>query len=134
MMMTTMTKRKPEKESSGLLPSGRLFFRIGDVASIVGVKPYVLRYWETEFPQVSPKKALSGHRVYQRGEVERLLLIKKLLHEERYSIEGAKKKLRELRGADFPEVPVRPEVIGVREAIAGLRAWLEQPVDLLFRV
>lgn len=75
----------------------RLFFRIGDVAELIGVKPYVLRYWETEFPSISPQKSSSGQRVYKRGDVETLAKIKKLLYEERYSIEGARKRLKELK-------------------------------------
>jgi DNA-binding transcriptional MerR regulator len=75
----------------------RTFFRIGDVAKIVGVKPYVIRFWESEFPFVAPDKASSGQRVYRRPQIEALVLVKHLLHIERYSIEGAKKKLTELR-------------------------------------
>jgi len=79
-----------------LIPS-RTFFRIGDVAKILGVKPYVIRFWESEFPFVAPDKAQSGQRVYRRPQIEALVLVKHLLHIERYSIEGAKKKLTELR-------------------------------------
>jgi DNA-binding transcriptional MerR regulator len=75
----------------------RLYFRIGDVADLVGVKPYVLRYWETEFPMIAPQKSASGQRVYRRSDVETVLMIKHLLYEERYSIDGARKRLRELR-------------------------------------
>jgi len=75
----------------------RLYFRIGDVAEIIGVKPYVLRYWETEFAVVSPQKSTTGQRVYRRVDVENLLLIKHLLYEQRFSIEGARRRLRELR-------------------------------------
>jgi DNA-binding transcriptional MerR regulator len=75
----------------------RLYFRIGDVADLAGVKPYVLRYWETEFPMISPQKSASGQRVYRRGDVETVLLIKHLLYEERYSIDGARRRLRDLR-------------------------------------
>ena len=75
----------------------RLFFKIGDVAELLGVKPYVLRYWETEFTLVSPQKSQTGQRVYRRSEVESLLLIKKLLYEERYSIEGARKRIKEFK-------------------------------------
>jgi DNA-binding transcriptional MerR regulator len=75
----------------------RLYFRIGDVSELVGVKAYVLRYWETEFPMISPQKTGTGQRVYRRGDVETVLLIKHLLYEQRYSIEGARKKIRELR-------------------------------------
>lgn len=75
----------------------RIFYRIGDVAEIVGVKPHVIRFWETEFPFLTPDKASSGQRVYRKHQIQSLLLIKQLLHIERYSIEGAKKKLTELR-------------------------------------
>jgi DNA-binding transcriptional MerR regulator len=75
----------------------RLFFRIGDVAELLGVKPYVLRFWETEFPFLSPEKSATGQRVYKRSDVETLAIIKHLLYSERYSIEGAIKKIRELR-------------------------------------
>lgn len=79
-----------------LIPD-RIYFRIGDVAEIVGVKPYVIRFWETEFPFLAADKAKSGQRVYRRIHIESLILVKQLLHIERYSIEGAKKKLTELR-------------------------------------
>jgi DNA-binding transcriptional MerR regulator len=75
----------------------RLYFRIGDVAELVGVKPYVLRYWESEFPIIHPQKSPSGQRVYRKSDVETVLMIKHLLYEERYSIEGARKRLKELR-------------------------------------
>lgn len=75
----------------------RIYFRIGDVAELVGVKPYVIRFWESEFPFLAPDKASSGQRVYRRPQIESIVLVKHLLHVERYSIEGAKKKLTELR-------------------------------------
>ena len=90
------TKNRMEAKMTVLIPS-RTFFRIGDVAKIVGVKPYVIRFWESEFPFVAPDKASSGQRVYRRSQIEALVLVKHLLHVERYSIEGAKKKLTELR-------------------------------------
>jgi DNA-binding transcriptional MerR regulator len=72
----------------------RLYFKIGEVARIVGVKPYVLRYWETEFSMIRPGKTRSKHRLYRRRDVETLLEIKRLLHTERYTIEGAKRRLK----------------------------------------
>jgi DNA-binding transcriptional MerR regulator len=72
----------------------KLYFKIGEVARIVGVKPYVLRYWETEFSIIRPGKTRSSHRLYRRRDVEALLEIKRLLHQERYTIEGAKKHLK----------------------------------------
>lgn len=76
----------------------RMFFRIGEVAQIVGVKTYVLRYWETEFSLLNPnKKASTQQRMYTRTDVENALLIKHLLYDLRFSIEGAKKRISEMR-------------------------------------
>lgn len=75
----------------------RMFFRIGDVAEIAGLQPYVLRFWEKEFDFLAPIKNAAGQRLYRKGDVESVLLIKRLLYSERYSIEGAKKRIKELR-------------------------------------
>jgi DNA-binding transcriptional MerR regulator len=72
----------------------KLYFRIGEVSRLVGVPPYVLRFWETEFPALAPKKSGSGHRLYRRKDVEVLLEVKRLLYEKRYTIEGARKFLK----------------------------------------
>ncbi len=71
----------------------KLYFRIGEVSRLIGVPPYVLRYWETEFPALAPKKSGAGHRFYRRKDVETLLEIKQLLYEKRFTIEGARKHL-----------------------------------------
>ena len=71
----------------------KLYFKIGEVGDILGVEPYVLRYWETEFPQLAPKKSGTGHRLYRRKDVETLLRIKHLLYEKRFTIEGARQSL-----------------------------------------
>ncbi|MBZ2184165.1 MAG: MerR family transcriptional regulator [Bryobacter sp.] len=71
----------------------KLYFRIGEVARLTGLKQHVLRYWETEFPAVAPKKMGSNHRMYRRKDVESILEIKHLLYEKRYTIEGARKHL-----------------------------------------
>ncbi len=73
----------------------KLYFRIGEVSDIVGVKPYVLRYWETEFPDIRPSKSKSGQRLYKRRDVEMLLMVKELLYDKRFTIDGAKQRLRE---------------------------------------
>lgn len=84
------------EEKLALIPD-RMYFRIGDVAEITGIKAYVLRFWEKEFDFLNPVKNNSGQRIYRRSDVESVLLIKKLLYQERYSIEGAKKRIKELR-------------------------------------
>ncbi|MBF0327707.1 MAG: MerR family transcriptional regulator [Nitrospirae bacterium] len=71
----------------------RIFYKIGEAGKIVGVESYVLRYWETEFPFLKPRKTSSGQRIYTKDDVDLLTQIKKLLHEEKYTIEGVRKKL-----------------------------------------
>jgi len=70
------------------------YFKIGEVAHLVGVEPHVLRYWQTQFPQVRPQKSRSGHRLYRRRDVETLLAVKELLHVQRFTIAGARQALR----------------------------------------
>jgi DNA-binding transcriptional MerR regulator len=102
-------------ESLGKIPQ-KLFFRIGEVAELLGVKAYVLRFWETEFPMVHPTKSRSGQRVYRRKDVEMLLLIKHLLYVERFSIEGARKRIREAK--------MKPAAVA-----AAKKVELEKPVS-----
>ena len=121
----------------------KLYFKIGEVAKIVGVKPYVLRYWETEFAIIRPGKTRSNHRLYRRRDVETLLEIKRLLHNERYTIEGAKRRLRGLRDEDEEpaEQSAAPEAqmnlpLGserYRKVLAQIRAELLQLREILDR-
>jgi len=90
-------KEAPKPTNQKVVIPDKMFFRIGDVSDLLGVKAYVLRYWETEFPTITPEKSSSGQRVYKRADVETLLLIKHLLYDERYSIEGARRRIRELK-------------------------------------
>ncbi len=77
----------------------REFFSIGDVCGLTGLKPHVLRYWESQFKFLSPAKNRSGNRVYQRKEIELILLVKHLLYTEKYTIDGARAKVEEHRKA-----------------------------------
>lgn len=81
----------PESESQEI--PDKLYFRIGEVSKLAGIKPYVLRFWETEFPGLGPKKSGTGHRLYRRKDVELVLEIKRLLYDKRFTIEGARKFL-----------------------------------------
>ena len=83
-----MAKAAPE------IPN-KLFYKIGEVCEITDTQPYVLRFWESEFPQLAPRKNRSGQRVYQRKDIDTVIRIKKLLYEEEYTIAGARKKLDE---------------------------------------
>lgn len=80
-------------------PRRRTYYSIGEVCSMIGVKPHVLRYWESQFDELRPNKNRSGNRVYQSGEIELIALIHHLVHEERYTVEGARKRLGELQEA-----------------------------------
>jgi DNA-binding transcriptional MerR regulator len=90
------------KATTGKTPQGeaaateKRYYRIGEVSRITGVKPYVLRYWESEFRWMAPQKSRSKQRLYRRRDIDMILLIKKLLYEQRFTIAGARKKLREL--------------------------------------
>lgn len=88
----------------------RLAFKIGDVAKIAGIKAHVLRYWESEFDVLTPKKSDHNQRMYSRKDVETVLVIKKLLYKDRFSIEGAREALRKLRAEIRKDKPMR-EVI-----------------------
>src|SRR6266498_1040488 len=83
----------------------KLFFKIGEVCEITDTQPYVLRYWESEFPALAPAKNSSGQRIYRRRDIETVLRIKQLLYEEGFTIAGAKKRLEsELQGrVDTPQ-------------------------------
>ena len=111
----------------------KLFFKIGEVAGIVGVKAHALRYWETEFPALRPKKTRGAHRQYSRRDVELAMLIRQLLHDEGYTIPGARKRIRELgrhQRSSPPEpraqreVALRAELLGLRQQLAELREQL----------
>ena len=95
------------------IPEDRRYFRIGEASRILGVEPYVLRYWESEFPQLRPRRADSKQRTYQRKDLEILLEIKRLLYEERMTIEGAKLRLkREKTQTPPPSYPFVKEIKG----------------------
>ena len=119
----------------------KLYFRIGEVSDLVGVKPYVLRYWESEFPDIKPSKSKSGQRLYKRRDVEMLLKIKELLYQERFTINGAKKRLKDVprNGAGHKDVPstLEHDEEGVPEVVAAkpprvevvIKAPTEHPVQ-----
>lgn len=108
-------------EAVAALLGDKLYFKIGEVARIVGVKPYVLRYWETEFSILKPGKTRSKHRLYRRRDVELLLRIKDLLHTRRFTIEGARKKLREESTSAEPQAAATGALAEIREALVRIR-------------
>ena len=87
----------------------KLYFRIGEVANLLSVEPYVLRYWESEFPSLTPKKSGTGHRLYRRKDVELLFKIKHLLYDKRFTIEGARQTLSEVKKAPAKRLPAKTQ-------------------------
>ena len=133
----TMVELTEEKQ----IPD-RLFFRIGDVSEISGVEAYVLRYWETEFPNLRPRKGSNGQRQYRRKDVELILEIKRLLYDEKYTIAGARKALKakvqqKKRAAPKPRVQAslfgdEPSSSGIdREELAAIKKELNAILSLL---
>jgi DNA-binding transcriptional MerR regulator len=128
--------------SSIALPD-KQFFKIGEAADIVGVKTHVLRYWESEFPGLRPMKTRGSHRMYRRVDVELACLIRRLLHQEGYTIPGAKKRVREFVARREPAAPLdvratrelglRAELIQIRADLASLLDALNEPAKKVVR-
>ena len=90
--------------SSNPQKPSKLFYRIGEVSRLTGLEPYVLRYWETEFPQLKPDKGRSGQRLYKKKDVDNIFHIKQLLYKDGYTIAGARKKLNGKAGQEVEAV------------------------------
>lgn len=110
----------------------KLFFRIGEVSQLVGVEPYVLRYWESEFPGLSPKKSNTGQRMFRRKDVELLLNIKQLLYDRKFTIEGARKVLKAEK-ADASSAPAarQEELFTSGDPLPVIRQELSDILKLL---
>ena len=112
----------------------RLYYKIGEACKALGIQPYVLRYWETEFPALTPSKSRSGQRVYSEKELEIIRRIKELLYEEGYTIAGAKKKLEgELNDPSPPAAPAAPAANGddLRKTLVRVRDELRDLLRML---
>ena len=112
------------------------YYRIGEGSRITGVKPYVLRYWESEFRFMSPQKSRSQQRLYRRRDIDLILLVKKLLYEQRFTIAGARKKLREMgvgRALDTGSLAVetdhRSRYRQIRDELRGIRGMLGEGTE-----
>src|ERR1700677_2617492 len=121
---------------AGALPP-KLYFRIGEVAELVGVEPHVLRYWEREFRAIRPTKSAKGQRVYSRRDVENLMRVRELLYREGFTIAGAKKKLQ--RAAVAPPPTMRAGELDprqstkLREQLLAMRGEIEAFLEELGR-
>lgn len=116
-----MAQRLPDK----------IYFKIGEVSEIVGVEPYVLRYWETEFELLKPSKAPSRHRLYKKKDVELLLEIKRLLYAEGFTIEGARKRLKENKKEEKTQLKLPLADQKYKSALSRIRRDLQSLRKLL---
>jgi DNA-binding transcriptional MerR regulator len=114
----------------------RLYYRIGEVSRITGLKPHVLRYWESEFKVIKPHKGGSLQRLYRRKDLDLILKIKKLLYEDGFTIAGAKKKIRDLERLENRQMKLRlvekgsngnahEFLVALQEELKGIRKMLE---------
>jgi len=116
-------KQKPGEE---IVIPDKLFFRIGEVSKLCSLPAYVLRFWETEFPQLKPNKSNTGQRVYRRKDVENIVRVKKLLYEEGYTISGARQFIKSESKRDraqsaLPFAIPNPDRTDLHEIRRGLR-------------
>ena len=103
-------------------PPDKLYYRIGEVSAITGVPSYVLRFWEGEFPTIKPRRTDSGQRLYRPEDVERIRLIKDLLHRQKYTIRGARQFLKQKESP--PSVDWRLELKAIRQDLLAIRKLL----------
>ncbi len=112
----------------------KAYYSIGDVCELTGIKPHVLRYWETQFSALNPTKNRAGNRVYRPKEVELIHLLKRLLYDERYTIAGANRRIQEGRKAgalaEERQKALTPEVLsGMKEELEQLKELLTLPAE-----
>lgn len=107
----------------------KAYYSIGEVCDLTGLKPHVLRYWETQFDVLSPTKNQAGNRVFRPKEIELVLLVKHLLYEEKYTIEGARRRLAEMRREG--ELDEGRQEVLEPELLARIKADLEELRELL---
>jgi DNA-binding transcriptional MerR regulator len=106
-----------------LIPE-KSYFRIGEVSKLLGVAPYVIRYWESEFKSVRPTRAKSDQRLYKRKDVEELMVIKELLYNKKFTISGARKRLTEIKGQGVAAGTEQKLLATIKEGLQELRKIL----------
>jgi DNA-binding transcriptional MerR regulator len=124
-----LPRRKVAPVDPNAIPE-KPFFKIGEAARLCALKPYVLRYWETEFHSIKPQKTRSGHRLYRRQDVELLLSIRNLLYDQRFTIEGARGRLRELGHDEAAPPPLPPPNVDV-ETMRKIKLALVELIGLV---
>ena len=128
-MSATKLKAKPNRSTEIIVPD-KLYFRIGEVSQLCRLPAYVLRFWETEFPQLKPIKSSTGQRMYRRKDVEAVLRIKKLLYEEGFTIAGARQQLRAESKTEKNQTPL-PFPIQSSADLKRIRHGLQEILGML---
>ena len=123
-------KEVAEQPGSADIPD-KLYFKIGEVSELLAVEPYVLRYWESEFSQLTPKKSGTGHRLYRRKDVELLLRIKQLLYDKRFTIAGARQTLQTESRAPRPRKRAPQQQLFPTDPLPDIRRELGEILSLL---
>ncbi len=129
MTLRKKTSKKAARNAEVVIPD-KLYFRIGEVAGLCRLPAYVLRFWETEFPQLKPVKSSTGQRMYRKRDVESVVRIKKLLYEDGFTIAGARVKLREETKSDRNQTAL-PFPGSPSASVAHLRNELQQILHIL---
>jgi DNA-binding transcriptional MerR regulator len=124
-------------------PSAKMYYSISEVSEMTGVKPHVLRYWETEFPSLKPKKNRAGNRNYRSKDIKSILVIRDLLYREKFTINGARKKLQEHYGNPEPllnqmQIPfadphARQILLSIRQELEALRTLFDEKKEEMGR-
>jgi DNA-binding transcriptional MerR regulator len=128
--MTLRKKASKKTRNAEIIIPDKLYFRIGEVASLCRLPAYVLRFWETEFPQLKPVKSSTGQRMYRKRDVESVVRIKKLLYEDGFTIAGARGQLREEIKSDRSQTTL-PFPMYSPANVAHLRHELQQILHIL---
>jgi len=128
--MSPQTRSSKKRHSAAVVIPDKLYFRIGEVARLCRLPAYVLRFWETEFPQLKPVKSSTGQRMYRKHDVESVVRIKKLLYEDGFTIAGARAQLRE-DGKTGRDQSTLPFPLRSSTQVAYLRNELEQILSIL---
>jgi DNA-binding transcriptional MerR regulator len=111
----------------------KMYYSISEAASLVRVKPYVLRYWETEFSSLRPRVMRGGRRAYREGDLKAVMMIKKLLYEDRFTIEGARKRLQEMDKAEINQLAIPFEQATRETTLKEIREGLKEVSEILSR-
>ena len=112
-------------------PIKKLYYSISEVSKLTSLKQYVLRYWETEFPELRPAKNRAGNRIYRLGDIKLVFLIKKLLYEEKYTIEGARQRLKSMHDDKPSQISIPFNKFLGDELLLELKKDLLETLDIL---